>query len=118
MSAAYQELFVEQGADYSTSIYVTDNYDVPLNLTGYGCKSQIRRSYYTNSLVAEFQATITDPLNGGITLRINNANTANISPGRYVYDVIVLDDPLDAANTIITRVMEGIVNVSPSVTVP
>jgi hypothetical protein len=45
-------------------------------------------------------------------LSLNSANTANIAAGRYVYDVVIKD----SANTV-TRVLEGIVNILPSVTV-
>jgi hypothetical protein len=40
------------------------------------------------------------------------ANTANISAGRYVYDVVIKD-----SSNNVTRVLEGIVNVLPQVTV-
>jgi hypothetical protein len=45
-------------------------------------------------------------------MSLASANTANIAAGRYVYDVAIKD----SANTV-TRVLEGIVNVLPRVTV-
>jgi hypothetical protein len=39
------------------------------------------------------------------------ANTANVLSGRYVYDVKTTDP-----NGVVNRVLEGIINMSPSVT--
>ena len=48
---------------------------------------------------------------GTITLSLTANQTSNLVYGRYVYDV----DVTDASNTV-TRVLEGIVTVTPSVT--
>jgi hypothetical protein len=42
---------------------------------------------------------------------MNSANTANVSPGRYVYDVLIT-----SGSSVKTRIIEGIVTVLPSVT--
>lgn len=112
MAAGYQELFIEQGADFSLTITIDDVYGDNFDLTGFTPKSQIRKSYYSSNASAQFQITTSNPTNGSITLNLNAANTANLSAGRYVYDVVIKD----SANTV-TRVLEGIVNVLPRVTV-
>lgn len=112
MAAGYQELFLEQGTDFSTTITLDDVAGVPYNLTNIQAKSQIKKSYYSTSATATFTITINDPSNGVILLQLPNTTTANIAAGRYVYDVIIKD----SANTV-TRVLEGIVNVIPQVTV-
>lgn len=113
MAAGYQELFIEQGADYTTTITLDDVDGTAFDLTGYTSKSQIRKSYYSANTTAQFTITIPTPNNGGIVLALSSANTANISAGRYVYDVLIKDT---SANTV-TRVLEGIVNILPRVTV-
>lgn len=112
MAAGYQELFIEQGSDYITTITLDDVNGVPFDLTDYTGKSQIRKSYYSSNATAEFTITITDPETGAIGLNLDSANTANIAAGRYVYDVVIVND-----SNIKTRVLEGIVNVLPQVTV-
>jgi len=112
MAAGYQELFLEQGSNYFTTITLDDVNGVAFNLTGYQAKSQIKKSYYSANTTANFTITISAPTTGAITLSLNSANTANIAAGRYVYDVVIKD----SANTV-TRVLEGIVNILPSVTV-
>lgn len=112
MAAGYQELFVEQGADYNTTITLDAADGTDYNLTGYTAKSQIRKSYYSANATAQFTITIPTPNNGGLIMALSSANTANIAAGRYVYDVIIKD-----SSNNVTRVLEGIVNVLPRVTV-
>jgi len=112
MAAGYQELFLEQGTDFTTSITLDDVNGDPYNLTGYTAKSQMRKSYYSTSPTAQFTITINTPTTGVLNMSLPSANTANIAAGRYVYDVAIKD----SANTV-TRVLEGIVNVLPRVTV-
>ena len=111
MSAAYQELFLEKGATFTTSITLDDIYGVPYDLTDLEFKSQVRKSYYSSNTVAELTVTAPTPTDGMIVMLLDSATTANIAPGRYVYDVLIKD----TANTV-TRVLEGIINVNPQVT--
>jgi hypothetical protein len=108
--AAYTELNIEQYATFSTSLNVEDTNGDAINLTGYTASSQIRKSYYS-STANNFTATITGTANGEITLSMTAANTALLSPGRYLYD-LVITAPTGAK----TRVVEGIVNVLAGVT--
>ena len=113
MAAGYQELFLEQGTDFVTSITLDDANGNPFDLTDYVAKSQIRKSYYSTNPTGQFIIEIIDPsTDGTISLSIDSANTANIPAGRYVYDVAIKS----SSNTV-TRVLEGIVNVLPQVTV-
>ena len=114
MAAGYQELFLEQGTDFSTSITLDDVYGEPFMLHGFVGKSQMKKSYYSTSPIAEFAVSINDPDGGVINLQLNSQSTANIAAGRYVYDVVIKDTT--GANTV-TRVLEGIVNVLPQVTI-
>ena len=108
--AAYSELNIEQYATFSTTVNVEDSNGDAVNLSGYSASSQIRKSYYSSS-ANNFTATVTGIANGEITLSMTAANTANMTPGRYLYD-LVITSPTDVK----TRVIEGIVNVLPGVT--
>jgi len=112
MAAGYQELFLEQGTDFTTSITLDDVNGDPYNLTGFTAKSQMRKSYYSTSPTAQFTITISAPTTGVLNMSLSSTTTANVAAGRYVYDVAIKD----SANTV-TRVLEGIVNVLPRVTV-
>jgi hypothetical protein len=111
MASAYQELFLEQGTTFNTSITLDNIYWDPIDLVGTVAKSQIKKSYYSANVTAEFTVTINEPTEGIILLSLDAATTSNISPGRYVYDVVTKD----SANTI-SRVLEGIITVTPQVT--
>jgi hypothetical protein len=111
MSAGYQDLFLEQGTSFSTTITLDDVSSNPYNLTGFQAKSQMKKSYYSANATANFVVSITDAVNGLITIGLDSANSANILAGRYVYDVAIKD-----TSNNVTRVLEGTVNVIPSVT--
>ena len=108
--AAFTELTIEKGATFSTTITVEDTNGDAINLTGYTANSQIRKSYYSSS-ANTLTATITCTSNGEITLSMTSTNTANLTPGRYLYDLVIT-----APDTTRTRVVEGIVNVLPGIT--
>jgi hypothetical protein len=108
--AGYVELTLEQGANFNTVLDLKDAAGGILNLNGYSVASQLRKSYYSTT-ATDFTMTISDAGAGQITMAMSSANTANVTPGRYVYDILL------TSNTgIKTRIIEGIVNVLPSVT--
>lgn len=111
MPAAYSNLYLEQGATFTTTITLDDVYGETYNLAGYSASSQMRKSYYSANATATFSTTI-NVGQGTVTLDLTAETTANIAPGRYVYDAIISD-----SNTnVTTRILEGIIEVSPRVT--
>jgi hypothetical protein len=108
--AEFVELTLEQGATFNTVINVNDGTGSPQNLVGYTARSMMRRSYYTSSS-KEFQVSVSTPALGEITMSMSAANTANLTPGRYVYDVEIDDGAGE-----VTRIFEGIITVLPNVT--
>lgn len=111
MAAGYTELFLEQGATFNTTITLDDVSGAAMNLVGYTASSQMKKSYYSSNSSATF-TTSTGGANGTVSLNLTSANTANIYPGRYLYDVYVTN----STGTTRTRVLEGIINVSPQIT--
>lgn len=108
--AGFVELTVEQGANFSTTIDVKDGTNTIINLSGYTVAAQMRKSYYSTT-ANSFTTTITDASAGQITMTMTSANTSGLTPGRYVYDLL-----LTSGTGVKTRVIEGIVTVMPSVT--
>ena len=111
MPAAYSNLYIEQGTSFSTTITVDDVYGDVYNLTNYTARGQIRKSHYSANTTAVFTTSV-NPVTGSISLSLTAAATANIAPGRYVYDTIITG----TLNGEVTRILEGIVEISPSVT--
>ena len=108
--AAYSEITIEQYASFSSTINVEDTAGDAVNLYGYSASSQLRKSYYS-STATNFTASVTGTANGEVTISMTSANTANLTPGRYMYDVIIT-----SPDSVTTRVVEGIVIGAPGVT--
>ena len=86
--AAYTEILIEQGATFSTTVNVEDTAGAAINLTSYTAATQMRKSYYS-STYSVISSVITGNANGEITLSMTSANTANLTPGRYVFDLVI-----------------------------
>lgn len=106
------DFFIEQGVDYENIITVNDSGGSPRNLTGYTVASQIRKGYGSTTSYP-FTAGLfgNDPTTGRIIISLTNAQTSVIPAGRYVYDI-----ELTSAAGKKSRVIEGIVTISPEVT--
>jgi hypothetical protein len=108
--AGFAEIQIEQGASFSTTITVNDSTGAYTNLTNYTAAAQLRKSYYS-STANSFTVTVSNAANGDLTLVLSSANTANLTPGRMVYDLLIT-----SPTSIKTRVVEGIATILPSVT--
>jgi hypothetical protein len=102
-------LIIDQGTTYSTTIDVTDDNDVPINLSGYTGSAQLRK-HYSSSNSTIFTVSLA-PLDGIVILSLTSAQTAALKAGRYVYDV-----ELTNTSNVVSRIVEGIVTVTPQVT--
>ena len=95
-------------ADFSTTINITDDFGEPIDMSDYTGASQIRK-HYTSSTA--YVLTVETNAQGEVTLSMS-ANTSNsISAGRYVYDCELTNSTGKR-----TRIVEGIVTVTPQVT--
>jgi uncharacterized protein YbcV (DUF1398 family) len=107
----YAELVVDQGSTFETTLDLVSDDGSVINVAGYVFSGQIRKSYYSTSPTANLTITVVNAANGNVNITMNSATTANIKAGRYVYDVKMKDN----ANTV-TRIVEGIITVTPQVT--
>lgn len=107
--ATKANLVIDQGATFSTTITLTDNNGDPIDLTLYTGAAQMRK-HYTSSSATSFTVTL-GGTNGTIALSLTANATANVSAGRYLYDVELTDTSGD-----VSRVFEGIVTVNPNIT--
>lgn len=108
---AYAELTVDQGTTFETSLDLTNDDGTAINVANYIFTSQIRKSYYSSNATANITVTIADAANGNVKLSMTAANTANIKAGRYLYDL-----KMTSTTNVTTRVIEGIITVTPQVT--
>jgi hypothetical protein len=110
--AEYVELYIDQGSDFSTTIILNDdNTNLPQNVLGYTVSSALRRSLVSPNAYTYLSASVYDPANGEFLLTMNSSNTANLRAGSYLFDVKVTD-----TTQTVTRLIEGVIYVTPSVT--
>lgn len=102
-------LIIDQGSDFSADIDLVDVVGAVYNLTNHTVAAQMRKSY-ASSVASTFTATH-NGAGGKITLKLTSAVTADIVPGRYLYDV-----EIRSSAGLVTRVVEGIVTVTPGIT--
>jgi hypothetical protein len=107
--ATKANLKIGQGTDYLTSITLTDDDGVPIQLTGYSGAGQIRK-YYTSTNAVDFDVEV-KANTGVVKISLTSDQTNEMEAGRYVYDV----ELTDSAN-VVSRVLEGIVTITPGVT--
>ena len=107
----YAELTMDQGATFESTLDLVDDAGQPINVTGYSFSGQIRKSYYSSTPTANLSISVSDQANGNLIISLSPTLTANIAAGRYVYDVKMVD----TSNTV-TRIVEGIITVTPQVT--
>ena len=112
--AEYVELFVDQGSDFYTTIDLNDdNTNLPTNVASYVVTSSLRRSLLSPNVAANLVCSAPDAANGQILVTLNAANTANLRPGPYFFDVKVRDPN---AHFEYSKLIEGVIFVTPSVT--
>ena len=107
--ATKANIIIDQGTTFSTVINLTDDNGDPVDLTGYTGDSEMRK-HYTSSNSQSFTVSL-GGTSGTVTLSLTSAQTANLTPGRYVYDVEVT-----SGSNVVSRIVEGIVTVTPEVT--
>ena len=107
--ATKANLVIDQGSTFLVELDLKDENGDILVLSGYTANSQIRKWYTSSSPAAAFTTDI-NVANGSITLSLTSDETSSLTAGRYVYDVEIQD------GSSVTRIIEGIVTVTPQVT--
>jgi hypothetical protein len=108
--ATISNLYVDAGSTYSNIITLAASNGQPLNLTGYTVASQMRKSFQSSTSYS-FTATVYDSVAGKIRLTLTDEQSALIPAGRWLYDV-----EITSSSGVTTRVVEGVVTVSPQIT--
>lgn len=107
--AIKSNIIIDQGADYEVTINIRDANTHVITLEGFTGKAQMRK-YFTSSTAYNFNVDV-GATTGEVTLSMNAATSAAITPGRYVYDCCLYSN-----NAVVSRIIEGIVTIKPQVT--
>ena len=128
MSAGKYSFVIEQGATVNFEIQYRDSNNIPVNLTGYSGKMQIRSSYADNNPTT--YATLSSSLAAdGTGLNFSGSNgTTPLSSGSigvfisaasssaFLFNTAYYDLEL-TSGSIVTRLIEGQIRLSQQVTV-
>ena len=102
-------LIIDQGTTFTATVDVTDAQDVAYDLTNYTVAAQMRKNYASSAAVTFISGHT--GVTGQINLTLLPSITATLEPGRYLYDV-----EITSPSGTITRVVEGVVTVTPGMT--
>jgi hypothetical protein len=108
--ATKANLVIDQGTTFSTDLSLKDENGDALNLYGFTANSVIKK-WYTSQTSVPFNVSI-NTASGTITLELDANTSTVLYAGRYVYDVDITQTSTGA----VSRVVEGIITVTPSVT--
>lgn len=103
-------ILIDQGSTYSTDVELADDRGASLNLTNYTANGAMRKTYTSSNVIA--LGTSIDGNAGILTISMSANASANVVAGRYVYDVVLTSNTGTK-----TRVIEGIVTITPRVSI-
>jgi hypothetical protein len=112
--ATVKNLIIDQGTTYSLTITISDVLGNELDLTGHAFRAQLRKSYGATSYTMFTTAINENPTTGILTISLTDTQTSGLKPGRYVYDIEMISP--EQSGSEVTRVLEGIITVTPEVT--
>ncbi len=103
-------LVFDQGADFSTTLNITDDDDVGIDITGWTFEGKARKEY-TSTVFVTLGVAIANATLGSVTLSASRVVTGAMVPLRYVYDV----EAIDTSNNL-HRIIEGQIQLNPQAT--
>lgn len=116
--SAKKNLIIYQGSTFKFVFKLSrsvNKIDTPVDLSGAIAKMQIRPSHRSDTLYLDLYEegyiSISDPMNGEITINIPPGMTADLEFSKAVYDIQV-----EFSDGHIMRVIEGYITLSPEVT--
>lgn len=122
-SSAKFDIDIDQGSDFTMTITIKDAQGNPIDITGHNFTGQIRKTIASSIVEASFSfalkpqtgatlgqvdITLAGSVSSGITLKPQNTTVRK--PEAFAYDI---ESDLGG---VVTRWMEGKVNISPEVT--
>ena len=108
--ASISNIFIDQGATFTTTLTINDSNGSALDLTNYTAIAQIRKSPSSSTSTSFTVAFASDRTTGQLTISLTDTQTTALEAGRYNYDVLITASGGDK-----TRAVEGIANVNASV---
>ena len=101
-------IVIDQGTDFAVEFDVTNANNIPMDFTDNIITAKMRKHFESANSVS---FTCSGSANGTIILLLTASATINMTPGRYMYDVMTEDSGGE-----ISRIVEGIATLTPQIT--
>ena len=108
---AIYDISLKQGETWSKVLTLKDDNDSVINVTNDTFRGQVRKHHSSTDIQATFTFTITDGTNGVVAWTLSATDSAACSSGNLVYDIEWVKQ-----NGYVTRILEGLAEISPEVT--
>jgi len=108
---AIYDISLKQGETWSKVLTLKDDNDSVINVTNDTFRGQVRKHHSSTDIQATFTFTITDGTNGVVAWTLSATDSAACSSGNLVYDIEWVKQNGD-----VTRILEGLAEISPEVT--
>lgn len=108
--ATESNLYIDQGTDFIKTVTIVDGEGNLIPLEDYEVRSQMRK-YYGSSSGYTFEAGIASYEDSTIYIGMTKDQTRDLPAGRYLYDIEITSPEGER-----TRVLEGVVTVTPEIT--
>lgn len=115
---AQEEFFtLDQGSDVAIECFIVKKDGNAKNIAGHTFNMKMKRTYNSTDSadIQDWTTVVSDADNGVVTASLTNTETDALRKGKYVYDLEMSYDDSNG-DSIIERVLQGQILVSPSVT--
>jgi|TARA_B110000914_G_scaffold132279_1_gene115601 hypothetical protein len=110
--AGIANLTIDQGSNFTYDLEVTNSDGTDFDLTGFTMVAKMSKGYSSTYPRTVFTCTVSQPTEGVVTISLTADQTKSLKAGRHVFDVVATH-----SDSTVTRLLEGIVIVTPSVVV-
>lgn len=111
------EICINQNASFTLTFQLTaSGSGTPIDITNWEFSGSLKDQYKSTApIVAEFSTSIVDLSTATVNATLTPTQTNELTKTKYVYDIIASVSGSSPAETV--RLLEGIANVAPGVTV-
>jgi hypothetical protein len=112
--ATFYNITGYQGDYIQLTLNLKESNGLPINLSGYGVRGQVRASYGSTGILLDLNPIITSNVSGIVAISINSYVSADIPISDHIYDIERYPSGIPTGNTI--KLMRGKFSILPEVT--
>jgi len=113
MATSYN-ISIYQGDLFQATLSVKDANNIPINLTNYDVRGQVRASYGSTGILLDLEPVVTNEASGLISITIPSTVSREMPIGMFLYDIERYPSGLTTGNS--TKLMRGKFIILPEVT--